>query len=329
MLVIVLMTRQPKKLKKRSGRLLEVPYKSPEWYTMRDTCIGSSDIGAIAGLNKFCTPYDVWCEKKGLKTGQGFGQGESGYDQAALGSHLESFILNKMRVELINREELHKDTIAYVGSVWGDEENKRLICSTDCEAFTPSGLKLILEAKTAKIFFNEEWKAGVPPSYYAQVQWQLGITGYDKAYIGCLVAGDVSKFYVHEIERDEYYIARLREIATSFIEMLDNNIPPKATAKDLGNDNLKPLPLEEREVVSLNVSDSGEDVMETFRRYAGLYQLRKTGELTLNQEKELKNLKAEIFQLLIISKGDVAELDGYLFIRKGSRLNVVPKEPKE
>lgn len=44
---------------------LDIVYKSPEWYELRKTHIGGSDVGAILGLDKYRSQLDVWKEKTG------------------------------------------------------------------------------------------------------------------------------------------------------------------------------------------------------------------------------------------------------------------------
>ena len=46
-----------------TSKILNIAYKTPEWYDLRKTHIGGSDIGAILGLDKYCTAVDLWNEK--------------------------------------------------------------------------------------------------------------------------------------------------------------------------------------------------------------------------------------------------------------------------
>ena len=47
--------------------ILNVEYKSKEWYELRKNHIGASEAGAIMGLSKFMSNIDLWEQKVGLK----------------------------------------------------------------------------------------------------------------------------------------------------------------------------------------------------------------------------------------------------------------------
>lgn len=47
------------------AKILEVKYKSPEWYAMRKTHIGGSDAACILGYDKYRSRLDLWNEMTG------------------------------------------------------------------------------------------------------------------------------------------------------------------------------------------------------------------------------------------------------------------------
>ena len=47
------------------AKILEVKYKSPEWYEMRKTHIGGSDAACILGYDKYRSRLDLWTEMTG------------------------------------------------------------------------------------------------------------------------------------------------------------------------------------------------------------------------------------------------------------------------
>lgn len=47
------------------AKILEVKYKSPEWYEMRKTHIGGSDAACILGYDKYRSRLDLWNEMTG------------------------------------------------------------------------------------------------------------------------------------------------------------------------------------------------------------------------------------------------------------------------
>lgn len=47
------------------AKIIEVKYKSPEWYELRKTHIGGSDAACILGYDKYRSRFDLWNEMTG------------------------------------------------------------------------------------------------------------------------------------------------------------------------------------------------------------------------------------------------------------------------
>jgi len=74
---------------------------------------------------------------------------------------------------------------------------------------------------------DADWRAGsitrggqgdgaAPMSYQAQVQWQLGILGLERGWLGCLVLGQARDFFVVEIEFDPVWFNEMADEAERF-----------------------------------------------------------------------------------------------------------------
>jgi len=68
------------------------------------------------------------------------------------------------------------------------------------------------------------WDA-VPDHYMVQVQWQLHVTGFDRAWLACLRQGYDLKVY--EIERDQAVIDALVKIVNAFWALVQTETPPE------------------------------------------------------------------------------------------------------
>src|SRR5690606_12898762 len=55
-----------------------------------------------------------------------------------------------------------------------------------------------------------------PMGYQAQVQWQLGILGLERGWLGCLVLGQARDFFVVEIEFDPVWFGEMADEAERF-----------------------------------------------------------------------------------------------------------------
>jgi len=206
----------------------KIKLKSQEWYDNRPSSIGSSDIGAISGVNDFASPLSIYNQKVGISHWEGS-------DQAEYGDHLEPFVAKKSFERLLLDGRVPEgSTLAINPYLYVAEDNPRFNASPDFFILDPDGTFILLECKTAKMYAMDKWKNGeVPASYYAQVEWQLYCTGLKHAFISCLVAGDMGSLFTHSIDRDNNYIRTLKLVGENFCHKLDNKTPPQAMNLDL------------------------------------------------------------------------------------------------
>ena len=97
------------------------------------------------------------------------------------------------------------------------------------------------EAKTMSSFNGYNIEAGdIPAHYYCQCQHYCMVRGWDYIYIGILVLQ--RGFYWHKIERDDEFIAGLREAEVRFwTHNIEKNIMPAPDGSDSAMDTLKEL----------------------------------------------------------------------------------------
>lgn len=103
------------------------------------------------------------------------------------------------------------------------------------------GERAILECKTASAYLSDEWNGEeIPEAYILQVQHYLAVTGYDRAYLACLVGGQ--KFVHKSIERDEEVIKAIIDIEKDFwINHVEKRIPPPVDGSEATKNALKQL----------------------------------------------------------------------------------------
>jgi putative phage-type endonuclease len=180
----------------------------------RKAGIGASEAAIVMGLNKFMSPYQLWCIKVGLDKQQDL----SDVPQVHWGSvHEESIAqqyakVTEQKVRKLSQTLYHKDY-------------PFVLCHIDRKI---EGKRKLLECKFA-MYHNNDWGPDgsdiVPLSYIIQVQYQLAITGYAEADLAVLISG--WDFRIYHFKRDEMLINRILEDVKRFWHCVENKIEPE------------------------------------------------------------------------------------------------------
>ena len=196
-----------------------------DWLKIRKSGIGGSDASAIAGLNRWRSPIEIWMEKTGRLDDQELGEA------AYWGTVLEDVVakefskrsgLKVQRRNAILQHPKHEFMLANIDRMIHDKERG----------------KGILECKTAGEYKKGEWEDGLIPEEYAlQVHHYLMVTGLDFARIAVLIGGN--KFEIRDIDRDEEIIDYLTKIESDFWQLVKNGTPPPMDGSDSASKLLK------------------------------------------------------------------------------------------
>jgi len=178
-----------------------------DWLAQRRGTIGSSDIGTILQLNKYETPRELFNKKVGLAPEF------EGNDNTEWGTELEDFCAT-----MFERREMREGGV--MGRVWRDNKIRRhaafpwATCNLD--RLIVGGVQpIILELKTTTSYAVGAWDAAVPTSYYAQLQWQMFVTGYGRAIIWVAVL-DKKKFIRLDVDWSEEFQKVMVDAARKF-----------------------------------------------------------------------------------------------------------------
>lgn len=196
------------------------PNNRDDWLAWRRDGVGASDIGGILGLSPWASPYSVWADKMGLTPD---GEPSEAMD---LGSALEDSI----SALFLTRTGLYacgaQTRVTHPDRPWAR-------ATLDGYAGDHPGAPItaalgVVEAKTTGDS-PDWWEQKIPDQYIAQVQWQMYVTGMDRAWIAALHASRGLAFRVYEIERDETDIEYIVAAAEAFwVEHVLTGIPPEA-----------------------------------------------------------------------------------------------------
>lgn len=181
------------------------------WLKIRQQGIGGSDAGAILGVNKWKTPFQVYLDKtediiQELKTNEA----------AYWGNELEDLVAREFTKRTGKKVRKKNQLLQH-------EEYPFMVANLDRDVV---GESAFLECKTVNAFGSSEWEGDeIPPSYLIQVMHYLAVTGNEKCYIACLIGGQ--RFIWKEIKRDEELIITIIDAERYFwTDHVEKRIPP-------------------------------------------------------------------------------------------------------
>lgn len=255
-----------------------------EWLKERQCGIGGSDVGAILGVNKYKTPFEVYLEKTEPISEVGE-QSESAY----WGDQFEEVVAKEFekrtgkKVRRDRKHYKHKDYPYMVANI-----DRKIV-----------GENAILECKTANQFLANEWEEDeIPASYLLQVQHYLFVTGAELGYIAVLIGGQ--KFIWKEVQRDEELIQMIIEAEKNFWKMVQDKTPPALDGSSAAEKYLKEKYKDVEEGKSIEL---GFEYKEKIKTYLEMKEQLKGFEIKV---KELENqIKFEI------GKSEYAYAPGY------------------
>lgn len=250
-----------------------------QWLKTRTRGIGGSDASAILGLNPYCSPFDVYAEKVGLKPPV--------EDNEAMrqGRDFEDYVARRF-------EEAKDKKVRRVNSVLAHEEHPWLIGNIDRWV---NGENAGLECKTTSVLNKTRFAQGeYPASYYVQCVHYMALTGADKWYLAVLVLN--KGFHVFEISRDEDEINALIKAESDFWHNhVLKDIPPAPDGSDSATETIKAMfpEAKDRETTALfGYEKDIESYQELDRKVKELEKLRDS----FKQAIQLNMKEAEIGQ---------------------------------
>lgn len=227
-----------------------VEMEHEQWLEARRKGIGGSDAAAIAGLNKWKSPVQVYLEKTGQAPEEEAGEA------AYWGNILEDVVAQ----EFSNRTGLK---VRRRNAILRHPKHEWMIANVDRLIV---GERTGLECKTASEYLKDEWAGDeVPATYLIQCQHYMAVTGYDAWWIAVLIGGN--KFVYKKIERDDELISYLIDIERDFWENhVKKRIPPAFDGSDASSDLLKVLYPEAEPESDIELPDEADKLIEALEQ---------------------------------------------------------------
>jgi putative phage-type endonuclease len=179
--------------------------------------IGASEISAIVGMNPFASPWDVWCRKTG--------QAPEPDDSAPIewGHRLEPVIRQKYCDDTGAAIYVPTESLFHPERHWARATPDGIVVD-DC------AWKHLLQIKNVGYWMGREWDEAPPTYVQLQEQWELYVTGLDRADIACLIGG--SDYRCYTVHRDDGIIQSLVTIAEDFWRRVETRTPPPVDDSD-------------------------------------------------------------------------------------------------
>lgn len=195
-----------------------------QWLEHRRRGIGGSDAAAIAGLNPWKSPIEVYLEK--------IGEMPEPEDNERMywGRVLEDVVAREF-TERTGKRVRRRNAILH------HPEHTFMTANVDRVLV---GEKVGLECKTTSEYAKGDWEGEeVPDHYILQCQHYMAVTGYKGWWIAALIGGN--KFVYKYIERDEDIIDYLIQIESDFWQLVENRTPPAVDGSESSDMVLKML----------------------------------------------------------------------------------------
>ena len=280
-----------------------------EWLQARQSGIGGSEIGAIAGLSKYESLYSIWARK--VHDVSSF-EGNAATD---LGNLLELPVAQAFAKETNNavvewkvilRSKTHTFLSANVDFfiVEASDQFPAGVVTEWQSVEEPDGIISILECKTGALASpgspHEWFKDGgsIPDGYACQGLWYLTATGLEKVEFACLLGGYGMQY--RTLLRDDSTIRHLLEIGESFWETyVRTSTPPPLDGSDATESAIKSM--YPRSAPGKAV-EGGDDLAALWSEFQAAKAESKTA------DERQKSLRAQI--LAIIGDAEVALVNG-------------------
>ena len=214
-----------------------------EWLEARQSGIGGSEIGAIAGLSKYESVYSIWARK--VHDVSSF----EGNDATDLGNLFELPVAQafakakhmavvEWKVILRSKEYHFLSANVDFFIVEPSDQFPAGVVTPWHSIEEPPGIIAILECKTGALAspgspkdWNKDGQETVPDGYTCQVLWYMAATNLPLAHVACLLGGYGMQYRI--VERDDVTIQHLLDIGRWFWDTyVITGLPPDLDGSD-------------------------------------------------------------------------------------------------
>jgi putative phage-type endonuclease len=247
--------------------------------------IGASEIAAVCGMNPYASPWDVWLRK----TGQTPDVEQN--EPMEWGHRLEPAIRQKYADETGQLVRVPGESMFSAERPWARATPDGIVLNMSKHA------EHLLQCKNVGFFVGRDWEGGPPAYVQLQEQWELCVTGLERADVAVLIGGsDYRTFTVH---RDNRMIADLLTIADEFWRRVETKTPPKVDESEACARHIQSKL--KRTSINLPADEEATRLLEEWRTLAARLK---------HDERRIKTIRAHLSETLVGAQADriVSEL---------------------
>lgn len=247
-----------------------------EWLEARRLGIGGSDVSAIAGLNKWKSPINVYLDKTGQSPDE-----DSAGEAAYWGNVMEDIVAQEFSIRTGMK-------VRKRNAILKHPEHDFMLANVDRLII---GKQEGLECKTASEYLKGEWEdEEVPAAYLLQCQHYMAVTGYHAWHIAVLIGGN--KFIHKKIERDEELIDYLIGIEKDFwVNHVLAEVPPLFDGSEASSDLLNALYPQAEPSSEIQLSNDVDQMLDAIEQLAEDIKAAKLKKK--EYENQIKNILGE------------------------------------
>jgi len=205
-----------------------------DWLALRRAGIGGSDIGALLGMSKYTSPYELYLDKRGELPE--IPRSEF-LERAATWGHLHEPLIAQRFAELHDLRTRRVGLIQHESEPW-------MLANLDRQvAGCPDG-PCALEIKNRSAWKAADWgptgdPEGVPDTEALQTHWYMAVTGYRHMHVGVLINGNDDRYY--RVGADEQIAQDVIAMARGFWRRVQDGTPPPVDGSQAVTDLLATL----------------------------------------------------------------------------------------
>lgn len=227
-----------------NGTLDITSYSHEQFLDLRKNSLGGSDVGTILGLNQYKSAYELWSELSGVTPVINF-------DNSAMfmGRYLEDKFIDLFEYWENFEDDLGASMDATIKNFQAGAKQREVIrvgskaqkvfiqkdylhASPDARYEKTSGEVCGLEIKTINSYTAGRYVGDLPPAYYAQIQHYLMLDTEAQQYTIFMIVNNGSVFKTYTFQRDEEFIAKIKERAAIFWEKVTKAREALASSSD-------------------------------------------------------------------------------------------------
>ncbi len=181
--------------------------------------VGASEISAVAGMNPYASPWDVFCRKTGETPDSPM------TEPMEWGHRLEPAIRQKYVDDTKEAVYVPDTSLFHPEIAWARATPDGIaLHGPENAGSVHTTWKHLLQCKNVSQWVGKAWEVAPPDYVQLQEQWEMYVTGLSRADVAVLIGG--SEFRIYTVHRDDKMIADLVAIASAFWRRVETRTPP-------------------------------------------------------------------------------------------------------